>query len=62
MTETPKHKQDFLRWLERFSRIPRGLRHTLVTYSFSEAELDALRPQIEQKFKLKTEYLKRRGA
>jgi hypothetical protein len=59
----PAYKIEFLAWLNRFCRFPRDLRATFEKHHFTEEELNKYRPMIEQKYKLKVEYLgRRRGA
>jgi hypothetical protein len=54
----PPYKRDFLRWLDRFSRVSGHIRKVVTEYAFTEEELNKLRPQIEARYKLKAEYAK----
>lgn len=53
----PKYKTDFLKWLDRFSRVSPSFRNTIEHFHFTEAELNALRPQVEIRYRLKKSYI-----
>lgn len=56
--EPSKRKLEFLHWLDRFSRVPRSFKVTLVNFQFSDGELDHLASEIEKKYKLKVKFLR----